>query len=171
MISVFHHSQSTGNDRLVLLAIADEANDDGGNAFPSMRRLALKANCNKDTVSEAIKRLEALGELEVKRPTKRGPGQYNQYRVVVQSSGNPGQPTGSVKEGSIEGSVRTHPDNSTPNPYSYKQKSGQPKSQPPTISESSGARFPEPRDGCEKCDGGIILHDNNTAEQCSCMFV
>ncbi|NAZ73925.1 hypothetical protein GTQ99_00570 [Kineococcus sp. T13] len=163
MIGVFHNSKSTGNDRLILLAIADEANDDGGNAFPSMRRLALKANCNKDTVVEAIRRLEALGELEVKRPTSRGPGQYNQYRVLVGLYGNPGQPSGSVKEGSVEGSVRTRPDNSRPNPYN----SGK-ASRTTTASEPSPARFQPPREGCDQCAGGWRLDDDGNAVACGC---
>src|SRR3954453_1923460 len=97
MMHVFHESKSKGNDRLVLLAIAAEATDQGHKASPSMRCPAAKANCNKDTVAESIKRLEALGELQVKRPAKQGPGfsiatlSLCVKTHILKLSGNPGQ--------------------------------------------------------------------------------
>ncbi len=84
MMHVWRNSKATGNDRLVLLAIADEANDKGNNAFPSVRRLASKANCSKNTVTDSIKRLEALRELVAHRPEKQGRGRFNTYEVVME---------------------------------------------------------------------------------------
>lgn len=62
---VWQHSASGGNDRLVLLAIADHAGDDGTNAYPSVGRLARKANISERTVQRCIQSLIGLGELEV----------------------------------------------------------------------------------------------------------
>lgn len=162
MMHVWSHSTTTGNDRLILLAIADEADDGGRNAFPSMRRLASKANCNKDTVAEAIKRLEATGELEVARPEGRGPGKFNRYRVVMELSGNPVQLERGLVEGSVEGSVRTHPDN-------YRPRSGQ-LSTPIRTTEPSGARFLPPRGDCERgCINGLIEVEADEWAQCECL--
>jgi hypothetical protein len=62
---VWRHSQSVGNDRLVLLAIADNAEDDGTNAWPKQATLARKTRLSEDTVRRATRRLIELGELEV----------------------------------------------------------------------------------------------------------
>lgn len=86
---VFKHSLSTGNDRIVLLAIADEANSEGENAFPSVDRLASKTRIHRATVMRSIRRLEELGELEVIRPQTRGLGHFNQYRIRFPQESQP----------------------------------------------------------------------------------
>lgn len=83
MADVFEFSEATGNDRLVLLAIADEVNDDGAGGYPGIDRLAAKARIPRRTVMRCIERLEQLGELAVTRPETRGRGHYNRYRVLV----------------------------------------------------------------------------------------
>lgn len=60
---VFEHSKSRGNDRLVLLAIADRCDDDGGNCWKSTEKLAEKARVSKRTAQRCIDHLVALGEL------------------------------------------------------------------------------------------------------------
>jgi hypothetical protein len=161
IIQVFQHSASSGNDRLVLLCIADEADDEGSNAFPSIRRIADKANCHTDTVVECIKRLEALGELEVKRPDTPGRGRFNRYRVIL---GNLGisdiSDRGSIY-GSVEGLVRTQP----------RQKEHQPApKQDDTRAKTDGfARFPQPRPWCDACEAtGRTKNDDGdfTFEPC-----
>lgn len=62
---VFDYSQASGNDRLVLLAIAENANDDAREAWPSIREIARKANIDQRTVQRSIRRLQELGELAV----------------------------------------------------------------------------------------------------------
>src|SRR4051794_3533854 len=74
---VWEHSQATGWERLVLLAIADEANDAGylsGVEFGSVRRLSDKAKVNRKTVMRYVMALESIGELLVCRPEVRGHG-------------------------------------------------------------------------------------------------
>jgi Helix-turn-helix domain len=82
---VWEHSRSTGTDRLVLLAIADCASDDGGQAWPSRTSLARKAAIDDKTVRRAILRLVTLGELKVK--TNAGPAGANLYRVIMKEGG------------------------------------------------------------------------------------
>jgi hypothetical protein len=63
--AVFRHSASKGSARLVLLAMADEANDQGLlTAYKrSQSHLARKANVDQRTVGRAITELQELGEL------------------------------------------------------------------------------------------------------------
>lgn len=77
---VWKHSQSRATDRLVLLAIADHADDRGGSAYPSVSHLAEKCAVNRATVMRSIERLEELGELVVVRR----PGSGSTYRIVMQ---------------------------------------------------------------------------------------
>lgn len=83
MADVFEHSEARGGDRLVLLVIADEADDDGRGAYPGYARLAHKARLAKSTVRDAVDRLEALGELRVIRPASRGRGHVTHFEVTV----------------------------------------------------------------------------------------
>lgn len=80
---VYEHSEATGNDRLVLLAIADEADDDGTNGHPGIDRISHKARVPKRTTMRCIDRLEAAGHLVVHRPAVRGRGHFNTYVVVM----------------------------------------------------------------------------------------
>lgn len=85
MSDVFEFSEARGNDRLVLLAIADEANDDGKGGYPGFDLLAAKCRLPKTTVRRAVDRLEELGELRVFRPEKKGRGHYTTYEVALHS--------------------------------------------------------------------------------------
>lgn len=65
--AVWKHSQATGATRLLLLAIADEANDDGLLAAykRSQVQLAKKMHAHVRTVPRAVEAAVALGELTV----------------------------------------------------------------------------------------------------------
>lgn len=163
MMRVFYESKAKGNDRLILLAIADEADDEGRNAFPSMRRLAQKANCNKDTVNESIKRLKEMGELEVVPPKKKGPGNHSRYKVLTGLYGESVQLDEEPYGNSVQpknGTVRTQPDNCTdlaPKLYgptrTYPTDPSYPRNQSKKLStEQPIARFPEPRPWCDDCE-------------------
>ena len=80
---VYANSETRLSDRLVLLAIADEADDDGKNAFPSLRRIAHKARVSLPTAHAAVERLEAAGALLVQRPETTGRGHHNRYTVPM----------------------------------------------------------------------------------------
>ncbi len=62
---VWEHSESGGNARLVLLAIADAADADGQNAWPSQQRIAKMARVTTRTVRRLVAELIMLGELEM----------------------------------------------------------------------------------------------------------
>jgi hypothetical protein len=81
MTWVWNHSRSRHGARLVLLAIADCASGDGGNAWPSNAELQRKAGLGERAVQSAIKELAKLGELEVRYND--GPGGCNRYRVIM----------------------------------------------------------------------------------------
>lgn len=87
MAWVFAESDATGNDRLVLLAIADEADDDGTKAFPSIDRLAAKCRIPTRTVRRCLVRLEEAESLRVVRPEQKGRGHHNVYTVLMPEAG------------------------------------------------------------------------------------
>lgn len=70
----------------VLLALADEANDDGAQCWPSIRTIAAKARMSDGGARLAIARLEAAGVVHVSRPARPAPGRVTRY---VLSLGRP----------------------------------------------------------------------------------
>jgi len=86
MTLVWEHSQAKGSGLLILLAIADIANDDGTGCYAGIEKLAKKVRLSERSVRYIIKKLEEMGELEIERRASR----YgtNVYRVTVQR-GNP----------------------------------------------------------------------------------
>jgi hypothetical protein len=76
---VFNNSAHKGNALVVLLAIADYA-DDEGTAFPSIGSLAQKARCSEATVHRILRALQASGELVIET----GAGRFgsNLFRLV-----------------------------------------------------------------------------------------
>lgn len=79
---VLDESEAEGTDRLVLVAIANEA-DRYGYAFPGIDTIAEQAKCSRSSALRAIPRLEESGELLVKRPEKYGRGRHNEYVVTM----------------------------------------------------------------------------------------
>lgn len=79
---VWKKSKATGNDKLVLLAIADNAWEDGTNAFPSVGHIAHKTGLDKRTVKRIIKKLIDMGEL--KRQLRHN--QSSLFTVLIQDS-------------------------------------------------------------------------------------
>lgn len=77
MTEVWQESKTKGSQLLLLLAIADFANDKG-EAFPSIKTLAEKTRLSKRQTINNVKALEDAEELEVKRSNK-----VNRYKVVV----------------------------------------------------------------------------------------
>lgn len=85
---VWEHSRSGGNLRLVLLAIADSADHDGDNAWPSVATIAAKCSLSERTVQRAIQVLEEMGELVVARQAggssaTRADRRPNRYRLPL----------------------------------------------------------------------------------------
>lgn len=167
---VFDHSEATGSDRLVLLALADHADDETWSCWPSMQRIARKARLSESTTRRALQSLAASGRIRIERNGGLGyrdDRRPNLYFLLDEVSG-----CAPVDDGVS----KPPPRGVKKSPNGVSAVTPKPSIEPKYINktqslESSGARFPEPRNGCAKCDGGMILHDNNTAEQCSCMFV
>lgn len=78
---VFTHSETTLATRLVLLALADAAWDDGV-TWISQEALAAKARVSEPTVRRCLRDLEA-GKLVETRKARKGRGRVNVYRVIV----------------------------------------------------------------------------------------
>ena len=90
---VWSHSPTSGNERLVLLALADACSrDDGSGCWPSAATIARKANISTRSVRRVIARLEADGHVLVHRGGGRA-GSTNSYTVVTgdQVVHSPGQ--------------------------------------------------------------------------------
>lgn len=81
MAWVWKSSRAEPTDRLVLLAIADAANDQGADAYPSMATLTAKTNLHERSIQRALKRLVELGELVVY--ANAGPRGCNRYRIPM----------------------------------------------------------------------------------------
>ena len=90
---VWKHSKTNGNDRLLLLAIADVADDDGDNAWPSIATLADKATVSERTVQRRIQKLEELGCLTVHR----GAGRHGTHRYRVRMDDGAKKPPKAAK--------------------------------------------------------------------------
>ncbi|MCA9913965.1 MAG: helix-turn-helix domain-containing protein [Anaerolineae bacterium] len=88
MTHVWQASQSEKITRLVLLALADNAND-GGDAMPGIGHLAAKTRLSERTVQLHLNELERMGEVQVfpHCGLKTDNGWTNLYRIVM-----PGKP-------------------------------------------------------------------------------
>lgn len=97
IVAVFDHSQARLGDRLVLLALADYAHDDGRNAYPAIDTLAEKALVDRRTVQRSLVQLQELGEIEQTGTTPRG---TKVWRIKLEGLGGDKLPP----EGSSRGS-------------------------------------------------------------------
>lgn len=78
---VWNHSSARDGQLLVLLAIADNANHEGRNAFPSIAELCRKSRLSQRGVRYALRGLEEAGCV-ITTP-QAGPGGCNRYQVVM----------------------------------------------------------------------------------------
>lgn len=78
MSLVWEHAPYTAGSLLVLLALADWANDDGI-AWPSMERLAKKARIDRRSAQRIVRQLEKDGTLEIER----GGGRAKQHKYLL----------------------------------------------------------------------------------------
>lgn len=84
MTSVWQYSACKGSDLLLLLAIADRADDDGY-AWPKVATLATKTRMSERATQYNLKRLVEVGELEIQ--PNAGPNGTHMYRVVTKATG------------------------------------------------------------------------------------
>ena len=84
---VWANSPTSGNERLVLLALADTCSRDyGTGCWPSLATIASKANISDGAVRRAIARLEAEGHVVVHRGGGRARS-ASSYSVVTGTVG------------------------------------------------------------------------------------
>lgn len=69
---VLQHSRAVQGDRLVLIALADYANDEGGSCYPSIPKIAAKARLSERQVERCLNQLVELGEITEAGRTPRG---------------------------------------------------------------------------------------------------
>jgi len=81
---VWDHSPAVGTELLVLLAIADNADDAGANAYPSTDTLARKTRLDTRTVQRVIRRLEERGHVVVDRGGGRAANRYSMSLTIPQ---------------------------------------------------------------------------------------
>jgi hypothetical protein len=133
MAQVWAQSQHKGSELLLLLAIADNANDQGV-AYPSVRTLARKTRLHPHHVKKVLRVLEASGELITK--VGAGPRGCNEYRIELSTEGGSNllprmKSTGSTQD--QKGVVPTLPEPNT-----------EPKREEPfSLSEEDGPTGPE----------------------------
>lgn len=80
MARVWESSELGGTELLMLLAIADFA-DDEGQAYPSVRTLAKKCRLQPRRVNYILASLQTRGELQVRK--NEGPKGTNRYRITL----------------------------------------------------------------------------------------
>jgi hypothetical protein len=85
---VLENTTAKNTDHLVLIYLADYANPDTDNAWPSVQNLADKANIGKSTCRESLRRLEAQGRISTVGETPRG---TTIYKVLMTASAAAGR--------------------------------------------------------------------------------
>lgn len=81
---VLHNAKDVSPpEKLLLLSLADEADSEGVNCWPGMRRLADHTNQSVSGVRDQLQRLESYGHLLIVRPERQGRGNFNRYGLVM----------------------------------------------------------------------------------------
>jgi hypothetical protein len=87
MSAVWHRSGQEGKNLLVLLALADNANEDTGYAWPSVATLARKSRMSERSVQRALRDLEEAKEISTVRAGGRVNGAYRSTVYAVHPQG------------------------------------------------------------------------------------
>lgn len=103
MSQVWKNGPESPVDRLMMLAIADNANDEGL-AWPSRRTLAVKCCIDERSVKRVIRRLEEQEWISTTRGGghRDGFGIPNRYQINMEKVGDPGSPTPYQSRGTEE---------------------------------------------------------------------
>ena len=83
MSMVFDRYPAGGNERLLALALADHAKDDGTRIWPSVAELSRKTLQSERTVQRQVAAMVARGWLEVVHVSTGRPGDTNEYRIAA----------------------------------------------------------------------------------------
>ncbi len=77
---VFHKTQHHGNAKVLLLALADYANDCCGLAWPAVETLAVKVGVNLRNTHKLLKQVSTGSHAELEVLLRQGPSYTNLYR-------------------------------------------------------------------------------------------
>ena len=80
MTWVWDHAEAAGTDLLLMLAIADSADDQGRNAWPSVADLSRKTRLDERTVQRRLKRLRDQGRIAIEVG---GGRRRNRYAILM----------------------------------------------------------------------------------------
>ena len=112
MAAVWESSQHSGTNLLMLLAIADFADDDG-RAFPSVGKLATICRMSKRNAQDRLRELAESGELTIKKNQGPPPKFPNLFMINLKHLGvkptAPVQPTSPVQSDVERGAVHCAP--------------------------------------------------------------
>lgn len=100
---VFRFSQAEHAARLVLLAIADNASEDDGTAYPSVGTLARKSKLSERATQGATKKLVEIGELKIEEGA--GRNGTNLYTILIGELGEVGEENAPVQN--LRGAQKT----------------------------------------------------------------
>lgn len=81
VMSVVWETECSHSERLVLLALADHADDEGSNAYPSTDRLAWKTGYSRRNVQSILKELRDKGWIVAENGITGGQGMATSYTV------------------------------------------------------------------------------------------
>jgi predicted transcriptional regulator len=88
MSSVFEQSRTEGNARLILLALADCASEDGS-CWPSIKKLCNRANISEPTAKKYLRAFVNIGLIDVDvREDHNGRQTSNIYKINLEVLGN-----------------------------------------------------------------------------------
>ncbi len=108
----WRHGPADRNDLLVLLAIADFA-DDEGYFWPSIKSLAQKARMTERGVQKIARRLQAMGLVSIRTGT--GRRNCNEYTLNLDL----------LKKGELATPNRVHPEQSSPRTRKHKPRTSE----------------------------------------------
>jgi hypothetical protein len=74
------------SEKLVLLAMADHARDDGTGCYPSIELLARKTSLSRRGVQKIMRRLESRGLIAPSKVSRGGPRRSTEYTLTVENS-------------------------------------------------------------------------------------
>ena len=135
---VWDHGPSDRGELLVLLALADFADDDG-NCWPAMVKVAEKARVCERGARKIIRRLEEIGLLK----TVVGGGRHgcNQYRIAIENPErrSPTKPGTADRPGTVNPVPRSPRNAVPPEPENTKPGTGEQKTRNRGSAEPSGS--------------------------------
>jgi hypothetical protein len=108
---VLRHSPVAGAARLVLIVLADRADHEGRNAYPSVSSIANDARCSESTVHRVLRELEAAGHIVREGVSHR---RTTMYRVAMQEMLAPSRPSDDGRVAKSEGGPISGADPSDP---------------------------------------------------------